>query len=122
MGGKMSRNKGRLFENLIRKYFEGRSAWDPHRWQVTHRSAARQPGADIVVWAGNRAELVVECKNDRNLSMAAMWRQAAEQSFKRGGGHPLVVHKRHGETGAEEQWVTMTLEAFTDLIDDLTGA
>lgn len=119
MAGNMSRNKGRIFEKLIRTFFEERQAGDPRRWQVTHRSRSREPGPDIVVWHGNKLELVIECKNDRTLAMSAMWRQAWEQAHSRGGGHAVVIHKRHGETRADDQWVTMTLDAFCALLEDV---
>ena len=116
-----SRRKGASFEALVRKFFEERTRIDPRRWQITHRSQSRQPGADLVVWVGNRNELVIECKNNASMSPAQMWRQATDQRDARGGGHPVVIHKHRGQGDAGMQWVTMTLDAFEGLLSDLMG-
>ena len=119
MAGNSSRSKGSAFERLIREHFASLQQADPRRWQVTHRSRSRQPGADLVVWHANTLELVIECKNHQSVKLAEWWQQTVDQAGERGGGAPLLIHKRRGHTAAEDQWVTMSLGSLQQLLEDL---
>jgi hypothetical protein len=62
--------------------------------------------------------IVVECKNTTRLNLG-VW--AAEAEAERGNDDAiagLIIHKRHGNGTAADQWVTCTL---ADLVALLTG-
>ena len=61
--------------------------------------------------AGRR--LAIECKNVARLDLPKWTREAHTEAGNIGGAAGVVIHKRHGNSKPEDQWVTMTV---TDLV------
>jgi len=123
MNGAGSRRKGATFERLIRQWFD-----DSDELHVDQRQHIGTDEADIEVvgypTSHNGSEwemrLVVECKNHRSIDLPGWWRQAVDQAKRRGTGWPVLVVKRRGKTDPGDQWVVMSLDTFTELIEELT--
>lgn len=104
MTGAMARRKGATFQRLIRHYLEA------HGLTIMVRPLG-EDGDDITII--EHPHLSLELKNHTRTDLPAWTAQAARQA---GGRIPVVIHKRHGTTDPEQQWVTMTLNNFTRLI------
>ena len=107
-----AKKAGTSFERLIADYL---ATHIDDRIDRQIRYGAKDVG-DI---AGLRAwgqKLVAECKNVRTLNLPK-W--AEEADIERGNADALagiIIHKRHGRSAPETQWVTMTLGEFVALI------
>ena len=106
MTGAMARRKGANYQRLIRHWFE------THGWTVMVRPPG-EDGDDITII--EHPHLSIEVKNHARTDLPAWTAQAARQAA---GRIPVVIHKRHGTTNPEHQWVTMTLADFTRLIGE----
>lgn len=67
--------------------------------------------------AGQR--LVIECKNTTRIALADWANQAEIERANDDALAGIIIHKRHGKTAPESQWVTMTLG---ELVAILTGS
>ena len=104
MTGAMSRRKGATYALTIRRWFEARG------WQCIARQAG-EDGDDLILL--DAAWLSIEIKNQARLNLAGWMTQAINQAA---GRTPIVIHKRHGITNPEYQWVTLRLADFEALI------
>ena len=105
MNGAGRRAKGANYQRHIRHYFEARG------WTVMVRPPG-EDGDDITII--EHPNLSIEVKNHTRTDLPAWTAQAARQAGQR---IPVVIHKRHGTTNPDQQWVTMTLDNFTRLIN-----
>lgn len=71
---------------------------------------------DIAAARVNGHRLVIECKNEKGMSLPAWTREAKTEAVNDGAPVGVVVHKRHGSAKASEQWVSMTLEDLVALL------
>ena len=60
--------------------------------------------------------VVIECKNVTIPALASWVREAEVEAGNDGALAGVVVHKRHGNGIAAEQYVTMTLEALASIL------
>ncbi|WP_461004588.1 hypothetical protein [Trueperella pyogenes] len=70
--------------------------------------------AGIRIWG---QKIVAECKNVRTPALP-QW--AREADIERGNADALaglIIHKRHGVSAPEKQWVTMTLAELVALLN-----
>ncbi len=139
MTGRTSRRKGKTFEQHIRRWFGDRPGM-----RLVAKAHAGEAEPDAVVefrafsdegWVteDDRAtgmhwypRLVIEAKNHKTPDLAGWWRQCVEQcdayvqapSGMRVPGHfPVLIHKRRGAADPAEQWVTMPLGEFVELLE-----
>ena len=106
MSGKMSRDKGKRFELLARKFFQKRELTRTH---------IGNDDPDIIITAMGHA-IAVECKNHASISLAQWWKQADEAAEKYNAEAAVIFHKRKGKTEGGDQWVTMSAEHFERLL------
>lgn len=106
MTGSASRRKGANYARHIRQHLEACG------WEVMARQAG-EDGDDLRIL--DRPELSIEVKCQARADLAGWMAQAVRQAA---GRIPVVIHKRHNVTAAEDQWVTMRLEDFTRLIKE----
>ncbi|MER0028422.1 hypothetical protein [Corynebacterium sp. KPL4043] len=60
--------------------------------------------------------IVIECKNTTRPNLAG-WIKESHQEAQNDQAHAgLIVHKRHGKANPADQWVTMTLDDLTRLL------
>jgi hypothetical protein len=100
----MSRRKGATYALAIRRWLEAQG------WECM----ARQPGEDgDDIRILDLPHLSIEIKNQARHDLPGWMTQAVRQA-----GHriPVVIHKRHGVTNPEDQWVTLRLADFHRLI------
>lgn len=67
--------------------------------------------------AGKR--IAIECKNVTRMDLPKWTQEAHTEASNIGGLAGIVIHKRHGNAKAGDQWVTMTV---TDLVTILNHA
>ena len=107
---KSAKAAGARFERLIADYLNARLYGLHVDRQV--KTGARDSG-DIagVHLAGRR--IAIECKNVTRMDLPKWTQEARTEAGNIGGAAGLVIHKRHGRSKPEDQWVTMTV---TDLV------
>lgn len=110
-----ARQAGTRFERLIADYLAKQLKDDRIDRRVKTGNKDR---GDIAGLRHMGERIVVECKNTTRLNLG-VW--AAEAEAERGNDDAiagLIIHKRHGNGTAADQWVTCTL---ADLVALLTG-
>lgn len=60
--------------------------------------------------------LAIECKNTATMSLPQWEREATTEALNYGAHAGVIVHKRRGTAQPQEQWVTMTTETLTKLL------
>lgn len=104
--GRTSRTKGRAFQSMIRDHLHDAGL------RVIEEGGTGLAGGDLMLIT-RLGLLAVECKSGRT-QLATDWKQTVEQA--EGDDVPVLVHKRHGKAAPGEQWVTMSLDVFADLV------
>lgn len=61
---------------------------------------------------------ILEAKNHKEMKLAEWLREAEAEAQNAGVPHGVVVHKRRGKTDPREQYVTLKLGSFLDLVYD----
>ena len=95
--GRMSRRKGKSFENWVARYF---SKWTNLEWRTTRNSGRTDLKGDIYCVSRPELQLVVECKNDKKYSVHAMLKptKAFKDLFKKYAlwNHIIIVKNETG--------------------------
>lgn len=60
--------------------------------------------------------IAIECKNTATMSLPQWEREATTEALNYGAHAGVIVHKRRGTAQPQEQWVTMTTETLTKLL------
>lgn len=108
-----AKSAGRAFERIVAQYLGGER----------RRQAGAKDRGDVAGVNVGQYPLVVECKNTTRIQLPEWWKEAvrecdAEVAYGDGCGfaYTVVVHKRHGKSAPEDQWVTMDLAEFRSLL------
>jgi hypothetical protein len=110
VSGSTSRRKGNRAEVEVAAALR-RAGWQA----VTSRAAnGTQGGADLIT----DFPMVVEVKNVARMDLSGWWRQACQQA---GDDLPVVIHKRVGQSQAEQWWATMDVGTLLALVAQLAG-
>ncbi len=105
-------NKGYRLEADTRDYLAGRGL---HVYRPQHAGANRD-AADIHGVYIDGAPVLIECKNHATLELGR-WITALTGKVRALAAHSgAVVHKRRGKGDPAEQYVTMTLRDYADLL------
>ena len=109
-----AKNAGARFERLIADYLDDRLYGLHVDRQV--RTGAHDSG-DIsgVHLAGKR--IAIECKNVTRMDLPKWVREAHTEAGNIGAPAGVVIHKRHGNAQAGDQWVTMTVTDFVTIVN-----
>lgn len=99
--------KGTKFETLIVDYCRVFGA------DVERR--AQQGANDKGDFTGFE-DFAVEAKNHVKMDLAGWWAEAQAEAKNLGVPYAAVIHKRKGKGGAHDQWVTMTVFDWFDLM------
>jgi hypothetical protein len=59
-----------------------------------------------------------ECKNHKSLDLAGWLKELERERRANGGGLGAVVHKKRGETSAEDQYASLPLWMLVQLLKD----
>lgn len=109
-----AKQAGSRFERVIADHLNDRLGGGIDR---KVRTGAKDKG-DIagVTTAGGRP-IAIECKNVTRTSLATWIHEAHTEADNLGAAAGIIIHKRHGRSAPDAQWVTMTV---ADLIAILT--
>ena len=107
---------GSRFERLIADHLNDRL--EDCRVDRQVKTGAADSG-DLYGVACRGRRIAVECKNVTKMGLPQWVREAHTEAANIGGLTGIVIHKRHGNAKACDQWVTMTV---TDLITILNCA
>lgn len=103
-----SKQKGTAFESsllpLLQRYYPG-----SERRALT---GAKDKGDYILPGA----DFALEAKNHKSMDLSGWIGEAQVEAENLGVPHGVVVHKRRGKTLPEEQYVTLRLEDFLELV------
>lgn len=107
----MSRNKARgtAFERLVADYC---ALWYP---DADRRALQGTADKGDILLPGER-RFVIECKDVARLSLAEWHAEACAEAVNAGAKHGVVVHKRKGKGQAADQWASMSLHTFLELV------
>ena len=107
-----SKAKGTHFEVLIRDYFI--ENWD----DLINRLAlaGTKDCGDLANFRIAGEKIAVECKDHRQMELAAWVAEAQKEAENLGALASVVVHKRRGKGAAQDQYVTTTLGDFMKII------
>jgi hypothetical protein len=109
-----SKQKGTSFETLIRDYLKEQWSDDIERLPLSGEKD-RGDIANFRVGA-NRRLVALELKNRTQVSLSQWVKEAQEEAINYGAVAGVVIHKRKGKGAAEDQFVTMTVREFLDII------
>lgn len=80
------------------------------------KSGAADKGDIAGVRLPDGGRVVVECKNTAKIALPAWLREAETERVNDGAAIGVVMHKRHGVSAPDQQYVTMTAETFARLV------
>ena len=107
---KSAKAAGSRFERLIADHLDDRLYGLHVDRQV--RTGSHDSGDIAGVHLDGR-RLAIECKNVTRTDLPKWTREARAEASNIGALAGIVIHKRHGNAKAGDQWVTMTV---TDLV------
>lgn len=107
-----SKAKGTAFESLVRDYLKDEWSSDVDRLTLSGASDRGDLGGFRV---GDRL-VAVECKNHTAMSLASWVGEAQREAENYRAVAGIVIHKRKGKGRAADQYVTLTLRDFLDIL------
>ena len=107
----MSTRKGTTFESLVLPGFQ-------EYWPDAHRLGKQGVKDKGDIWLPSTVPFVVECKNTSSYAgkLSTWLDEARTEAAHAGKPHGVVVHKRTGKGRWPEQYVTLRLDAFLELV------
>lgn len=109
-----AKKAGSSFETLVAGFLAVRLGDD--RIERRTRNGAKDRGDVAGVRTVRGGRVVIECKNVASTALPAWLREADIERGNDDAAIGVVAHKRHGSARPEEQFVTMTLETFAQLL------
>lgn len=109
-----SKQKGTQYESLIRDYLK--EHWNPDIERMP-LSGGKDRGDIAGFRVGEGRHLIAwELKNRTQMSLSEWIREAQEEAENYGAVAGIVVHKRKGKGLAGDQYVTLTLDDFLNVV------
>ena len=106
---------GARFERQIADHLNARL---PGRIDKQPRTGAKDKGDIAGVTTPDGHPIAIECKNVTRTQLANWIHEAHTEADNLGAAAGIIIHKRHGRSSPDSQWVTMTV---ADLIAILTN-
>lgn len=93
----------------------------PGRIDKQPRTGAKDKGdiAGVTTPAGH--PIAVECKNVTRTQLASWIHEAHTEADNLGAAAGIIIHKRHGRSAPDCQWVTMTVADLVAILADKEG-
>jgi hypothetical protein len=107
--------KGQTFERLTANHLRVRLG--DTRIDIRPKNGTNDRGDIGGVRTIRGADVVVEVKNRARMELAEWVDEAEVERGNADAGGAVVVHKRKGKGAAGDQYVTMTLDTFTWLLE-----
>ncbi|OMC55426.1 hypothetical protein A5747_13640 [Mycobacterium sp. IS-836] len=112
-----SKQKGTAYESLIRDYLK--QEWSPDIDRLP--LSGTQDRGDIANFRIGEHLLAIECKNHNRLDLGTWTFEAQREAANYGALAGVVIHKRKGKGQPGDQYVTLTLRDFLDIIHAAKG-
>lgn len=109
-----SKAKGTNFETLVCTYLHEQWSDNIERLPLSG-SSDKGDIANFRVGAG-RHLVALELKCRTQVSLSQWVKEAQEEAINYGAVAGVVIHKRKGKGAAEDQFVTMTVRGFLDIL------
>lgn len=101
-----ARTAGSRFERQLADHLAVRL---PGRIDKQPRTGAKDKGDIAGVTTPDGRPIAVECKNVTRTQLANWMHEAHTEADNLGAAAGIVIHKRHGRSAPDAQWVTMTV-------------
>ena len=110
-----AKSAGARFERQIADHLNDRL---PGRIDKQPRTGAKDRGDIAGVTTTDGRPIAIECKNVTRTQLANWIHEAHTEADNLGAAAGIIIHKRHGRSAPDCQWVTMTV---ADLIAILSN-
>lgn len=109
---------GARFERQIADHLDSRL---PGRIDKQPRTGAKDKGDIAGVTTTDGRPIAIECKNVARTQLANWIHEAHTEADNLGAAAGIIIHKRHGRSSPDCQWVTMTVADLTAILTPKEG-
>lgn len=109
---------GARFERQIADHL---NAHLPGRIDKQPRTGAKDKGDIAGVTTTGGQAIAIECKNVARTQLANWIHEAHTEADNLGAAAGIIIHKRHGRSAPDAQWVTMTVADLTAILTAKEG-
>lgn len=108
-----AKTAGARFERQIADHLDGQL---PGRIDRQPRTGAKDRGDIAGVTTPGGRPIAIECKNVTRTQLANWIHEAHTEADNLGAAAGIIIHKRHGRSAPDCQWVTMTVADLTAIL------
>lgn len=109
---------GARFERQIADHLNARL---PGRIDRQPRTGAKDKGDIAGVTTPDGRPIAIECKNVTRTQLAGWIHEAHTEADNLGAAAGIIIHKRHGRSAPDTQWVTMTVADLAAILTSKEG-
>lgn len=109
---------GARFERQIADHLNARL---PGRIDRQPRTGAKDKGDIAGVTTPDGRPIAIECKNVTRTQLAGWIHEAHTEADNLGAAAGIIIHKRHGRSAPDAQWVTMTVADLAAILANKEG-
>lgn len=113
-----AKTAGARFERQIADHLNARL---PGRIDKQPRTGAKDKGDIAGVTTTDGRPIAIECKNVTRTQLANWIHEAHTEADNLGAAAGIIIHKRHGRSAPDAQWVTMTVADLTAILTNQEG-
>lgn len=113
-----AKQAGSRFERVIADHLND---YLPGRIDKQPRTGAKDKGDIAGVTTASGHPIAIECKNVARTQLAAWIHEAHTEADNLGAAAGIIIHKRHGRSAPDCQWVTMTVADLIAILADKEG-
>lgn len=113
-----AKTAGARFERQIADHL---NALLPGRIDRQPRTGAKDKGDIAGVTTTGGQAIAIECKNVTRTQLAGWIHEAHAEADNLGAAAGIIIHKRHGRSAPDAQWVTMTVADLTAILANKEG-
>lgn len=113
-----AKTAGARFERQIADHLNARL---PGRIDRQPRTGAKDKGDIAGVTTPDGRPIAIECKNVTRTQLAGWMHEAHTEADNLGAAAGIIIHKRHGRSAPDAQWVTMTVADLAAILANKEG-
>lgn len=113
-----AKSAGARFERQIADHLNARL---PGRIDRQPRTGAKDKGDIAGVTTPDGRPIAIECKNVTRTQLAGWIHEAHTEADNLGAAAGIIIHKRHGRSAPDAQWVTMTVADLAAILANKEG-
>lgn len=114
-----AKQAGSRFERVIADHLNDRL---PGRIDKQPRTGAKDKGDIAGVTTADGRPIAIECKNVARTQLANWIHEAHTEADNLGADAGIIIHKRHGRSAPDCQWVTMTVADLIAILAPKEGS